>query len=185
MTPDRHTGIRPRFDIERAAAHRHAIAHDRLHVRRLGATDLVAVERHLVGLRRLDRYCRFLGSPGDAEIAAYARGLDPSHVILIGAFDAAERLVGLAEAHPTNPPGTVEVAVSIDPAFRHRALGQRLVARVLTAAFARGAESAEFNFAPDNRPIVSMVRTLGGRFGPKLGYASVDRSSNWRTRQAA
>jgi ribosomal protein S18 acetylase RimI-like enzyme len=91
----------------------------------------------------------------------------------------------LAEAHPTDAVRTVEVAVSIDPAFRHRGLGQRLVARALMAAFARGAQLAEFNFAPDNRPVVSMVRTLGGRFGPKLGYASIDRSSNWHTRQAA
>jgi ribosomal protein S18 acetylase RimI-like enzyme len=91
----------------------------------------------------------------------------------------------LAEAHPTGAARTVEVAVSIDPAFRHRALGQRLVGRALTAAFARGAESAEFNFAPGNRPIVWMVRTLGGRFGPKLGYASVDRSTDWHTHQAA
>jgi GNAT superfamily N-acetyltransferase len=138
-----------------------------------------------LGFAPLDRRARFFGKLSDEAISAYARRLDPFRVVLIGAFDPSERLVGLAEAHPTDVVRTVEVAVSIDSAFRHRGLGQRLVARALMAAFARGAQLAEFNFAPGNRPVVSMVRTLGGRFGPKLGYASVDRSSNWHTRQAA
>ena len=156
-----------------------------LHVRQLGTSDAGAIQQHLLALAPLDRWARFFGKLTDEAISAYARRLDPSHAVLIGALEPSERLVGLAEAHPTGAARTVEVAVSIDPAFRHRGLGQRLVARALTAAFARGAESAEFNFAPDNRPIVSMVRTLGGRFGPKLGYASVDRSTDWHTRQAA
>jgi ribosomal protein S18 acetylase RimI-like enzyme len=156
-----------------------------LHVRELGTSDSRAIEQHLLALAPLDRRARFFGKLTDEAISAYARRLDPSRAVLIGAFEPGERLVGLAEAHPTDAVRTVEVAVSIDPAFRHRALGQRLVARALMAAFARGAESAEFNFAPGNRPIVSMVRTLGGRFGPKLGYASVDRTTDWHTRQAA
>ena len=156
-----------------------------LHLCQLGTSDSRAIEQHLLGLAPQDRRARFFGKLTDEAISAYAQRLDPSRAVLIGAFDPGERLVGLAEAHPTDAVRTVEVAISIDPAFRHRGLGQRLVARALTAAFARGAESAEFNFAPGNRPIVSMVRTLGGRFGPKLGYASVDRSSNWHTGQAA
>jgi ribosomal protein S18 acetylase RimI-like enzyme len=153
-----------------------------LHLRQLGTSDSRAIEQHLLGLAPLDRRA---GKLTDEAISAYAQRLDPSRAVLIGAFDPGERLVGLAEAHPTDAVRTVEVAVSIDPAFRHRGLGERLVACALTAAFARGAQSAEFNFAQCNRPVVSMVRTLGGRFGPKLGYASVDRSSNWHTGQAA
>jgi ribosomal protein S18 acetylase RimI-like enzyme len=155
-----------------------------LHVRQLGTSDSRTIEQYFSGLAPLDRRARFFGKLSDEAISAYAQRLDPSRALLIGAFDPSGRLVGLAEANPTNAVRTVEVAVSIDPAFRHRRLGQRLVARALIAAFARGAQSAEFNFAPGNRPVVSMVRTLGGRFGPKLGYASVD-SSNWHTRQAA
>ena len=156
-----------------------------LHMRQLGTSDARAIEQHLLALAPLDRRARFFGKLTDETISAYARRLDPFRAVLIGAFDPGERLVGLAEAHLTDAVRTVEVAVSIDPAFRRRGLGQRLVARALTAAFARGAQLAEFNFAPGNRPVVSMVRTLGGRFGPKLGYASVDRSTVWHTRQAA
>ena len=36
---------------------------------------------------------------GDELISAYLRPLDPLCVVLIGAFDFSERLVGLAEAH--------------------------------------------------------------------------------------
>jgi GNAT superfamily N-acetyltransferase len=157
-----------------------------LHVRQLETSDLRAIEQHLLALAALDRRARFFAKLTDETISAYARRLDPFRVILIGAFDPSdEHLVGLAEAHPTDAVRKVEVAVSIDPAFRHRGLGQRLVARALTAAFARGAQSAEFNFAPGNRSVVSMVRTFGGRFGPKLGYAAVDCSTDWHTHQAA
>ena len=156
-----------------------------LHVRQLGTSDSRAIEQHLLALAPLDRRARFFGKLPDEAISAYARQLDPSRAVLIGAFDPGERLVGLAEAHPTDAVRKAEIAVSIDPAFRDRGLAQRLVARALTASFVRGAQSAEFNFAPGNRPVVSMVRTLGGRFGPKLGYASVDRSTDWHTRQAA
>jgi GNAT superfamily N-acetyltransferase len=156
-----------------------------LHVRRLGTGDLRAIAQHLLVLRLPDRRSRFLGNLADAAISAYARRLDPLRAILIGAFDPGERLVGLAEAHPTDTVGKVEVAVSIDAAFRCRGLGRRLVARALALAFGHGAQSAEFNYAPDNRPLVALVRAIGGRFGPKVGYASIARSSDRAAPQGA
>jgi len=152
--------------------------HAGLRVRRLDATDLPAVERHLLGLGPSDRRARFFGNRTDATIAAYARGLDPSAAILIGALDAGGRLVGLAEAHPTDTPHIVEIAVSVDPPLRRRGLGQRLVAGALAVAFARGAESAEFVFASDNRALIGLVRALGGRMGPSLGRASIRRAAD-------
>ena len=138
-----------------------------LDVRQLRTRDSRAVEQHLLALAPLDRRARFFGNLTDEAISAYARRLDPFRVVLIGAFDPSGRLVGLAEAHPTEIIGKVEVAVSIDVAFRHGGLGQRLVTRALTAAFARGAQLGEFNFAPGNRSVVSMVQTLGGRIRSK------------------
>jgi ribosomal protein S18 acetylase RimI-like enzyme len=146
-------------------------------VRQLGASDLPAVARHLLELGPLDRGARFLGYPCDAAIAGYVRGIDPSRTVLIGAFDPSNRMVGLAEAHPTHSAHTVEVAVSIDPAFRQCGLGQRLVARALAVAFARGMQSAEFFFAPDNCALAGLVQTLGGRIMAP-GYASIDRSAD-------
>jgi ribosomal protein S18 acetylase RimI-like enzyme len=152
-----------------------------LRLRPLGATDLAAVERHLLALAPADRRARFLGDPSDAVIAAHARGLDPSTPILIGAIDGSACLIGLAEAHLCDAQRIVEVAVSVDVAFRRRGVGRRLVARILALAFARGAESAEFVTAPDNHALACLVRGLGGQFRA-LGHFSI-RSAGFARRQ--
>ena len=156
-----------------------------LDVRQLGTNDTRAIEQHLLALPKPDRQARFHGILSDDAISAYARRFDAFRMILVGAFDCTNGLVGLAEAVPTDAGRKVEVSVSVDPAFRRRGLGQRLVARALIAAFAHGAQLAECTFAPDNRPVISMVQALGGRFGPKLGYASIDRSADRIVRKAA
>ena len=156
-----------------------------LRVRQLGKGDLWAIGQHLLALGSADRRSRFLGNMSDEAIAAYARRLDPVRAILIGAFDSSEHLVGLAQAHPTETVGKVEVAVSIDEPFRCHGLGRRLVASALALAFGCGAQSAEIYYAPGNRPLVALVRALGGRFGPRLGYALIDRGISWNARKAA
>jgi ribosomal protein S18 acetylase RimI-like enzyme len=184
MLDERH-GVRPRSETgARLPAGETAGGIAELHVRQLGANDLPAVEGHLLALGRADRRARFLTYRPDKMIAAYARGIDPSSTVLVGAFDQSGRMVGLAEAHPTEPPDAVEIAVSIDPAFRQRGLGQRLVARALALAFARGAQSAEFVFAPDNQALAGLVRALGGRITAP-GQAWIDRSANRVERIAA
>jgi ribosomal protein S18 acetylase RimI-like enzyme len=155
-----------------------------LRVRRLDVNDLRSVERHLLELGPTDRHARFLGNPADAKIVAYVRGIDPSCTILIGAFDQSGRMVGLAEAHPTGTPHTVEIAVSIDPNFRRRGLGQRLVARALALAFAHGTQSAEFIFAPTNRALEGLVHALGGRI-TAAGHALIDHTAERVEHKAA
>jgi ribosomal protein S18 acetylase RimI-like enzyme len=152
------------------------IEHDALQVRRLRVEDLGAMERHLLELAPSDRRLRFLYRPDDRAISAYVRGLDPSKVILIGAFDPSERLVGLAEAHPVGATRTVEVAMTIAADWRRCGLGARLVARSVTLAFAQGARCAQFNFASDNAAVVRLVRALGGRTGAALGQAEIGRT---------
>ena len=155
-----------------------------LRVRPLGASDLAAVERYLLSLAPADRRARFLGDPSDAVIAAHARGLDPSGTILIGASDGSACLIGLAEAYPCDAQRIVEVAVSVDAAFRRRGVGRRLVLGVLTLAFARGAESAEFVSAPDNHALARLVQGLGGQTR-SLGHFSINRSVDFARRNAA
>jgi ribosomal protein S18 acetylase RimI-like enzyme len=176
-TPIRGLFIRPSSEAgaTEVSAAETAVRLGGLRVGQLGPSDLPAVARHLLELPRLDRGSRFLGYPSDSAIAGYVRGIDPSHTVLIGAFASSDRIVGLAEAHPTVSPHTVEVAVSIDPALRRCGLGKGLVARALEAAFARGMQSAEFTFAPDNYALARLVKTLGGRIIAP-GYALIDRS---------
>ena len=152
----------------------------KLRLGQLGKGDSWAIGQHLLALGSADRRSRFLGNMSDEAIAAYARRLDPVRAILIGAFDSSEHLVGLTETV-----GKVEVAVWIDEPFRCHGLGRRLVASALALAFGGGAQSAEIYYAPGNRPLVALVRALGGRFGPRLGYALIDRGISWNARKAA
>ena len=142
-------------------------------MRRLGSRDLPALERHLLELAPADRRARFLSTCADEMIAAYARRIDVSHAILVGAFDTVGRLVGVAEAHSGDKVQAVEVAVSVDLAYRRQGLGCRLVAHVLAAAFAAGAGLADFNFHPNNNAMVGLVLGLGGSIKTAQGYASI------------
>jgi pimeloyl-ACP methyl ester carboxylesterase/ribosomal protein S18 acetylase RimI-like enzyme len=160
------------------AAQLEAAAAAALRLRRLGRHDLPEVERHLLALGPLDRHARFGSALGDAAVAAYARRIDPGRAVLVGAVDGPSgRLVGLAEAQPAAAPHRVEMAVSVHAPHRRRGLGRRLLGAAMAAAFEeRGAEAAEFLFAPGNRPIVGLVRALGARIGATMDRAEVRRA---------
>lgn len=148
-------------------------------IRRLGPGDMARVEGLLLALDPIDRYARFHSGVSDWWVAAYAHRLDPARAILIGAFcPSSGRLLGLAEAHPTTPPRTVEMAVIVHPSHRRRGLGQRLVAEALAHAFARGAETAEFSFIPSNTALVGLVAALGARFDVLRGHAVIGRAAH-------
>jgi ribosomal protein S18 acetylase RimI-like enzyme len=163
---DRRTGFRPHSDAAGtaiAAAPAIGVGHAGLNVRRLGVGDLPAIARHLV--------------EADNDVSATLAGqFDPSAAILVGAFDTSGRVVGFAAAQPGEAPHTVAMAVSIDPAFRRRGLARRLAARTLALAFARGARSATFSFAADDRAVVRLVRALGGEIRIP-GHAAIDRAA--------
>jgi ribosomal protein S18 acetylase RimI-like enzyme len=176
---DRRAGFRPHSGgaagTAIAAAPAIGVGHAGLNVRRLGAGDVPAIARHLVELSPADRVARFPCKCDDDVSAACAGQLDPSAAILIGAFDRSGRIVGLAEAQQGEAPHTVEMAVSIDPAFRRRGLARRLAARTLALAFARGARSATFSFAPDDRAVTRLVQALGGEIRMP-GHAAIERA---------
>jgi len=143
-------------------------------IRRLDAGDLAAIERHLLGLSQLDRAARFLGSCSDASICAYARRLDPSNAVLLGGFNSGARLVGLAQAHPTDTPGTAQIATSIDQAYRRQGLGRRLVLQLLSLTITSGVQSVEFHFDPSNRAVIRFAVALGARFDSSLGHVRIN-----------
>jgi pimeloyl-ACP methyl ester carboxylesterase len=146
------------------AQHLDAVAAQAVRLRPLGAGDLPDIEDHLLALDPIDRCRRFGSAMGDFAVAAYARGIDPARAVLFGAVDEPSgRILGLAEAQPGTAPGQVEVAVSVHVEHRCRGLGRSLTRAAVAAAFARGAEVAEFLFAADNRAITAIVRALGAR----------------------
>jgi GNAT superfamily N-acetyltransferase len=142
--------------------------------RRLDRRDLPEVERHLLALEPADRRARFGSAFSDAAVLAYVRSLDLARGVLVGAVDEASgRILGLAEAHPGPSAGWVEVAVSVQAPHRRCGLGRGLVSAALAGAFERGAEAAEFLFAPGNRPIAGLVRALGARIDATLDRAEI------------
>jgi GNAT superfamily N-acetyltransferase len=153
--------------------------HVRSYVRQLGVADVPAIEEHLLKLTPSDRRDRFLSHTADEVISEYVRRLNPFRAVLIGAFDLSERVVGFAEVHPTVGTRKAEAGVTVDVVFRRRGLGRQLVARALGLAFALGVQLVEFNFMPNNRSLVCLVRSLGGRIGPTFDYASIARTANW------
>ena len=169
----------PRIDIGRAgiAAQVDEAALVTLSLRRLGRHDLPEVERHLLELGPADRRARFGTALSDAAIAAYAWRIDPDQAVLIGAVhEPSGRILGLAEAQPADVSGWVELAVSVHASHQRHGLGRHLVDAALAAAFARGAEAAEFRFAPDNRPIAGLIQALGARIDATLDRAEIRRT---------
>jgi ribosomal protein S18 acetylase RimI-like enzyme len=81
--------------------------------------------------------------------------------------------VGLAEAQPSTSPGRVEMAVSVHLPYRRQGLGRHLVSLAMNRAVARGAEVAEFLFAPDNQAVIGLIRGLGGRFAATRDRAEI------------
>lgn len=143
-------------------------------LRRLGEKDLEGIEQHLLALDVIDRHARFGAVRSDALLTAYARRLDPIGAVLFGAVDGLTgRIVGFSEAQPTADPRRVELAVSVHWLNRRCGLGQLLVGAAVTAAFACGADVAEFFFASDNRAFAGLARAIGARIGPTLDRAEL------------
>jgi hypothetical protein len=101
----------------------------------------------------LDRRDCLFRHTGDEVISAYLRRLDPLCLVLIGAFDFSEGLVGLAEARPIAGMEYVEIG------YRWRGLSAArpwgyLIARAL---YSHSACGREFNFRPSNLALVRPV----------------------------
>jgi hypothetical protein len=87
-------------------------------------------------------------------ISAYPRRLDPLCLVLIGAFDFSERLVGLAEAHPIAGKEYVEIGITVGVASQRRGLGGD---RAPWLWYSYSASGREFNFLPSNLALVRLV----------------------------
>jgi len=149
-------------------------------VRRLRATDLPAIEAHLLAFDANDRHSRFHALLGDDAIRDYIGRIDFARMILTGAFDEetgddSGRLVGLAEAHldaPTSPL-RAEVSVSVLASHRSQGIGRLLVAVALDAAATRGTRRADFYYQTGNRAVARLVRDLGAPIATAPGFASL------------
>jgi ribosomal protein S18 acetylase RimI-like enzyme len=137
---------------------------DAVHLRQLDRGDIPEIERHFLALDSLGRRNRFGSTLSDFAVSTYAQRIDPSREIVIGAVDGrSNRIVGLAQAAGSAANRRVDLAVSVQTAYRRRGLGRGLVTMATAIAVECGAEAAEFRFAAGNRAISGLVRTLGTR----------------------
>jgi ribosomal protein S18 acetylase RimI-like enzyme len=147
---------------------------DSLLVRVLNRGDLPGIERHLLTLDSASRHTRFGSAFADSSVSAYVRQIDVRRALLIGAVDGADdRIVGLAEAQPTTCIDRVEMAVSVDLPYRRKGIGRCLMIMAMTRALCRGTAIAEFFVEQDNWAAVGLIKSLGGRFGVRLGRVEV------------
>lgn len=142
-------------------------------LRRLGPDHLPAIEAHLLALSAGDRHRRFHALLDDEAIGAYVGRVNFGCMILVGAFDAGDRLVALAEAHldSAEAPVSAEVSVSVLQDHRGQGLGRLLTAVALDAAAARGSRQAELHFQPGNRAVGRLVHELGRPITAAPGFA--------------
>ena len=136
-----------------------------VHLRRLGDEDLPLIEMHLLSLDIPSRNSRFHSGFGDAAVAAYVRGLDPSRDVLFGAIDPGTGcIVGLAEARPAAAPKTMELGASVLRSHRKRGLAHALVALAVDVASDQGATAADLRLAPGNLAANRIAARLGASF---------------------
>ena len=136
-----------------------------MHLRRLGGEDLPLIEMHLLSLDMPSRNSHFHGGFGDAAVAAYVRGLDPSRDVLFGAIDPGTGcIVGLAEARAADAPKTMELGASVLQSHRRRGLVHALVALAVDVASDQGATAADLRLAPGNLAANRITARFGARF---------------------
>lgn len=154
------------------------LAPERLTMVELGEGDRALIHDHLVQLTRADRIRRFGAPLADVALDLHVGRIDFARTIVLGALAGRGRLIGLVEAHfdRNTAPAVAKIGVTVDPAARGQGLGRRLVGRVVEQAFARGAFAVEFDFAPDDHPIVRIAADLGARVDATAGYAALTRA---------
>lgn len=119
--------------------------------------DLLAL---LLGLDETDRYRRFGRGMADTAVADYVDRIDWQDGLVLGAFDAHARLVGVLELGDL-PNGSCEIAVVVARSLRGRGVGKALMDRALLKAKVRGRERVMLLCQVDNEPMRRLARSAG------------------------
>jgi GNAT superfamily N-acetyltransferase len=132
-------------------------------IRRLRRTDAALLDEHFLALDREDRRLRFFCETGDKQIRAYVRNINWDQSIILGAIQD-DRLIGVSEAHLDRAfaPNHAEIAITVSRPLRGRGLGSFLVDQTIVHVSAHGVLRTSLYFLGANRPIQSIVLSLGG-----------------------
>lgn len=134
---------------------------------------------HFVELGDDDRYLRFGRPIMDEAIAQYVERIDWSQDTLLGVFDDALALVGVAHLAvlPADDPASgrgrcAEFGVSVLPSARGRGLGTRLFDRSITHARNLGIDTFYMQCLARNATMMRIARRAGMRIEVEYGEAN-------------
>jgi len=115
----------------------------------------------------------------ETPLAEVARRLMPADTVVFGAFDG-QRLVGTAVLHRETRRKRAHIAVVwgmyVDPGFRRRGVGRKLVERLLShAAQMRGLRKITLGVNAANPAAIALYEAVGFEsFGVEPGFLLVD-----------
>ncbi len=106
---------------------------------------------------------RFLGAAGPRTPEQLRRLVELDYVrrFAVAAFDASGTGVGIARYEGARTWPAVELAVVVDPGWRHVGLATALLGDVVRRAVEQGAHSALVDFFSDNLPVARLLEESG------------------------
>jgi GNAT superfamily N-acetyltransferase len=128
-------------------------------IRRLTAFEREAVGKFYLSLSADDRRRRFCCALSDATISGYVDRMNFARDTILGAFDAAARIIGLAEL--VRGPDASEMAFSVRADKRGKKIGTTLLQELMLRARICGARKVFVMFSQENTPMRRMASRAG------------------------
>lgn len=134
----------------------------RITVRAMNRRDAQRIAQHFKRLPPDDRRTRFFLAMNDSAIESYSARLDWENTVVFGAF-ANGVLRGVGELVPQREGSDAELAVTVEPGFRHVAIGRLLVSALLVEARVGKLREVRLVFLRENDAIRALARDAGAR----------------------
>nr|WP_306267298.1 GNAT family N-acetyltransferase [Pararhizobium sp. IMCC3301] len=142
-------------------------------VRGLGPADIRAYGAHLLRLSSEDRRARFNATLTDSGIQRHVDRLGWSETLLFGVYvDGVLR--GAAEFIEIRKSRDCEIALSVETAYQHHAIGRILMATLLVCGSLLGLERMKLYFRNDNVQMRNLAREFGARMTPSPDFVEAE-----------
>ena len=130
-----------------------------LGARHLNASHQPVLLAHFLALSDRDSYLRFGGRLSTQAVEEYTQRIDYRSSTVLGIFGDELELLGVAHLCPQDR--TVELGISVLPAYRRRGLGTLLLHRALGHARLIGASRLFMHCLAENAPLMRLATSAG------------------------
>jgi len=131
-------------------------------IRALDGRDAAALTAALDHADPMDLRRRFMGVPPPASyLVGQLKRADGVHDLVLGAFDGAARLLGVAQFDRVDNEPTAEVAIEIAKDWQHDGLGTVMLTRLAELARDHGIHEFTATYYADNLPIRRLLSDIG------------------------